>query len=185
MTETNCVFGSYSCRSDVESAIAGFKDAGFSNSEISVILPDTRTSQETDSKEIVTENDTKAPQAATVGVGSGAALGGALGWLVGIGAFAIPGVGPVIALGPVVACLAGIGIGGALGGFAGSLIGLGISEDQANRYQGRLLKGGIVVAIHCKSRGELQQAREIMEITKAEDIAIPSEIVNEHNRPAA
>ena len=165
MAKNKSVSGIYSTRSDVESAVIAFKGAGFSNSDISVLLPHPVI------KEPVTENNTKAPEGAAVGVGSGAAVGGALGWLVGVGALAIPGIGPVIAAGPIVAALAGIGVGGALGGFAGCLIGVGISESDARRYEGRVLKGGILVAVHCETSGEIKRAREIMEDTRAEDIA--------------
>ena len=137
MAKNQSVFGIYLTRSDVESAVSAFKDAGFPNSDISVLLPDSVES----SKEPVAENTTKAPEAAAVGGSSGAAVGGALGWLVGVGALAIPGIGPVIAAGPIVAALAGIGVGGALGAFAGSLIGIGISESEASRYEGRGKKG--------------------------------------------
>jgi hypothetical protein len=102
-------------------------------------------------------------------------LGGALGWLVGVGAVAIPGVGPVIAAGPIVATLAGIGVGGALGGFAGVLIGVGIPEHEARRYEGRISKGGILVAVHCEISEEIRRAQRIMEITGAEDVASSTE----------
>jgi hypothetical protein len=164
MAKRESVFGVYLSRSDMESGITALKDAGFSNSDISVLLPDHT------GPDLVTESGTKAPEGAAVGAGSGAAVGGALGWLVGVGALAIPGIGPVIAAGPIIAALAGIGVGGALGGFAGSLIGVGISDEQATRYEGRLAKGGILVAIHCETRDEIKRARAIMERTGAEDI---------------
>jgi hypothetical protein len=140
MAKNKSVFGIYLTRSDVESAVTAFKDAGFSSSDISVLLP-----ENLGFKDLVTDKSTKAPEGAAVGAGSGAAIGGALGWLVGAGALAIPGIGPVIAAGPIVAALAGIGVGGALGGFAGVLIGVGIPEYEAKRYEGRILKGGILV----------------------------------------
>lgn len=165
MAKSKSVSGIYLTRSAVESAAIAFKNAGFSSSDISVLLPDTS------GNELVSENSTKAPEGAAVGVGSGAAVGGALGWLVGAGALAIPGIGPVIAAGPIVAAIAGVGVGCALGGFAGSLIGVGISESQASKYEGRLLKGGILVAVHCETSGEMRRARQILEGTRAEDIA--------------
>jgi hypothetical protein len=178
MAKSKSVSGIYLNRSDVESAVAAFKEAGFSSSDISVLLPDTS------SNELVTEHSTKAPEGAAAGVGSGAALGGALGWLVGVGALAIPGIGPVIAAGPIVAALAGIGVGGALGGFAGCLIGVGISESEAGRYEGRLLKGGILVAIHCETSDEIKRAKEIMERTRAEDVASSEEVLVRKRRAA-
>jgi hypothetical protein len=172
MAKNKSVFGIYLTRSDVGSAVTAFKNAGFSTSDISVLLPETA-----GSKELVTDNSTKAPEGAAVGVGSGAAVGGALGWLVGVGALAIPGIGPVVAVGPLVSVLAGIGVGGALGGFAGCLIGVGIPENEAKRYEGRLKKGGILVAIHCETSTEIKRANGIMEVTGAEDIAASGEPV--------
>lgn len=175
MAKNKSVFGIYSARNEVESAVNALKDAGFSNSDVSVLLPENLGSKEVITKELVTKQSTKGPEGAAFGAGSGAAVGGALGWLVGVGALAIPGIGPVIAAGPLVAALAGIGIGGALGGFAGSLIGLGISEVEAKRYEGRLLNGGILVAVHCETSEEIKRAEGIMAVTGAEDIASSGE----------
>src|SRR5258706_4968654 len=120
MSKNKSVFGIYLTRSEVESAASALTDAGFSGSDISVLLP-----ENLDSGELVTDKSTKAPEGAAVGVGSGAAVGGALGWLVGGGALAIPGIGSAIAAGSIVATLAGIGAGGALGGFCGAPVGGG------------------------------------------------------------
>jgi hypothetical protein len=155
MATNQSVFGIYLTRSDVESAVSALRDAQFSSSNISVLLPET-----IDSKELVTDKSTKAPEGAAVGAGSGAAVGGALGWLVGAGALAIPGVGPVVAAGPIVAALAGVGVGGALGGFAGALVGVGIPEHEAKGYQGRMLEGGILVAVHCETPEEVTRQRD-------------------------
>ncbi len=170
MAKDKSVFGIYLTRSDMESAVTAMRDAGFSSSDVSVLLP-----ENLGSGELVTEKGTKAPEGAAVGAGSGAAVGGALGWLVGVGALAIPGIGPVIAAGPLVAVLAGIGVGGALGGFAGILIGVGIPEHKAKRYEGRLLKGGILLAVYCETSEEIKRAKGIMEITGAEDISSSGE----------
>lgn len=170
MAKNKSVFGIYLMRSEVESAVTALRDAGFSNSDVSVLLP-----ENLGSRELATEKGTKAPEGAVVGAGSGAAVGGALGWLVGIGALAIPGIGPVIAAGPIVAALAGIGVGGALGGFTGALIGVGIPEYEAKRYEGRLLKGGILVAVHCETSEEIKRAKGLLEVTGAEDIASSGE----------
>ena len=165
MARNQSVFGIYRRRSEVESAVNSFRDAGFSNSDVSVLLP-----ENLDLMEPATDKSTKAPTGAAVGAGSGVAIGGALGCLVGMGALAIPGIGPVIAAGPIVATLAGIGVGGALGGFAGVLIGVGIPEYEAKKYEGRLFKGAILVAVHCDSYDEIKRATEIMEISGAEDV---------------
>lgn len=173
MAGNKSVFGIYLTRSDVESAVTVFKDSGFASSDISVLLQDHA------DKRLVTESNTKAPEGAAVGVGSGAAVGGAMGWLVGVGALAIPGIGPVIAAGPIVAALIGMGVGGALGGFAGSLIGIGISEGEAKKYEERLLRGGILVAVHCDTQDEIARAKEIMQRTKSEDIGSSEEVATD------
>ncbi|MCU1300810.1 MAG: hypothetical protein JWQ87_1094 [Candidatus Sulfotelmatobacter sp.] len=165
MAKSKSVFGVYSTEDDAKVAVAQFADAGFSRSDISIVLPE---KPATDLA--VSEDATKAPEGAAVGAGSGAAVGGAMGWLVGVGALAIPGIGPVIAAGPILAALAGVGVGGALGGFAGCLIGVGISESEAGRYEGRLINGGILVAVHCETSQEITRAEDIMRRTKAEDV---------------
>jgi hypothetical protein len=179
MAKNKSVFGIYQTRSEVESAATALEDAGFSTSDVSVLLP-----ENLGSKDLATERNTKAPEGAAVGAGSGAAIGGALGWLAGVGALAIPGIGPVIAAGPLVAALAGIGVGGALGGFTGALIGVGIPEYEARRYEGRLQKGGILVAVHCDTSAQINRAKEILEVTGAEDIASSGEASGERKTAA-
>jgi len=169
-TKNKSVFGIYPTRINVESSVNALQHAGFSNADVSILLP-----EGLQSGEVATEQSTKAPEGAVVGVGSGAAVGGALGWLVGVGALAIPGIGPVIAAGPLVAVLAGIGIGGALGGFAGSLVGMGIPECEARKFEGELLKGAILVAVRCESDDETNRAKEVLQSTGAQDIAASRE----------
>src|SRR5271168_4924183 len=164
------VLGIYSTRPGVENAVLGFKDAGFSNSDISVLLP-----ENLGSKELATDKSSKAPEGAAAGGTTGAVIGGALGWLVGIGALAIPGIGPFIAAGPIMAALAGIGVGGAVGGFTGALVGLGIPEYEAKRYEGRIKKGGILLSVHCDNSDWVRKAKQIMENTGAEDISSTGE----------
>src|SRR6202166_1434612 len=164
------VFGIYSTRNGAEQAANSLINARFSSGDISVLLP-----ENLGAREIGTEKATKAPEGATTGAGTGAILGGALGLLAGIGALAIPGVGPLIAAGPIVAALAGMGVGGAVGGITGALLGLGIPEYEAKRYEGRLLKGGILVSVHCGSAQEIDSAKKIMERTDAEDVSATSE----------
>jgi hypothetical protein len=164
------VFGIYSSRSAVESAVSALKSAGFQHSDVSVLLP-----ENLGSKEIATEKNTKAPEGATTGAGSGAVIGGTLGWLVGIGALAIPGLGPFIAAGPIMAALAGMGVGGAVGGVTGALVGMGIPEFEAKRYEGRLQKGGILMSVHCDTSEEIKRGKEILERTGAEDVSTAGE----------
>jgi hypothetical protein len=122
-----------------------------------------------------TEKATKAPEGAAAGAGSGAVLGGTLGLLAGIGALAIPGVGPLIAAGPIMATLAGMGVGGTIGGLTGALIGVGIPEYEAKRYEGRLQKGGILLSVHCDTSEEVKQAKEILERTGGEEVSSTGE----------
>jgi hypothetical protein len=170
MSTRKSVLGIYSTRAATEKAIGAFRDAGFASTDISLLLP-----ENLGPKELVTEKGSKAPEGASVGAGSGAVIGGALGWLVGIGALAIPGLGPFIAAGPIMATLAGIGVGGAVGGFSGALVGLGLPEYEAKRYEGRLQKGGILVSVHCDSSEEIDSAKRIMEGTGAEDVSAVTE----------
>src|SRR2546427_7344515 len=137
--KNTAVFGIYSDRMRVEKAVDRLKADGFRNTDISVLFP-----QNAGTKDFAHEKHSKAPEGATTGAGTGAVVGGALGWLAGIGALAIPGLGPFIAAGPIVAALAGAGAGGAVGGVVGALVGLGIPEYEAKRYEGRIKSGGIV-----------------------------------------
>jgi hypothetical protein len=169
MSKNRSVLGIYPNRSAVENAITAFRDGGFQSTDISVLLP-----ENPENKELATQKETKAPEGAAAGAGSGAVIGGALGWLVGIGALAIPGIGPFVAAGPIMSALAGMGVGGAVGGLTGALVGLGIPEFEAKRYEGHLLKGGILVSLHCDA-SETGAAKQIMERTGAEDISSNSE----------
>ncbi len=164
------VFGIFSSRAGAETAVETLSKDGFPISDISVLVPET-----IGDKDMGTEKATKAPEGAAAGAGSGALLGGALGLLAGMGALAIPGVGPLIAAGPIMAALAGIGVGGAVGGFTGALIGLGIPEFEAKRYEGRLQKGGILLSVHCDSSDEVEIAKQIMERLHAEDVSSTTE----------
>jgi hypothetical protein len=168
--KNTAVFGIYSHRSNLESALNELTVAGFRYEDISVLFPDNL-----GSKELATVKTTKAPEGATAGAGSGAVIGGALGWLAGIGALAIPGVGPLIAAGPIVAALAGAGAGGAVGGITGGLVGLGVPEYEAKRYEGRILKGSILLSVHCDDSKWVKQAKQVLESTGAQDVASSGE----------
>src|SRR6202142_2880173 len=164
------VFGIYSTLSSADHATDTLVRSGFSPSDISALLP-----ENLGSRQIGTAKATKAPEGAATGAGSGAVLGGALGLLAGIGALAIPGVGPLIAAGPIMATLAGIGVGGAVGGFTGALIGMGIPEYEAKRYEGHLQRGGILLSVHCDTSDEIDRAKEILRRTGGEDISSTGE----------
>jgi hypothetical protein len=122
-------------------------------------------------RDLAHEINTKAPEGAAAGAGTGAAIGGVLGWLVGIGALAIPGVGPLVAAGPIVAALAGAGAAGATGG----LIGAGFPEVEAKRYAGRIREGGYLVSVHCDDREWARRAKEILENTGGQDVVRSAE----------
>jgi hypothetical protein len=164
------VLGIYTNRDAVERAADTLIKSGFRTSEISVLLP-----ENLGEKAIGTEKATKAPEGATTGATSGAVLGGGLGLLVGIGALAIPGLGPFIAAGPIMAALAGMGVGGTVGGITGALVGLGIPEYEAKRYEGRMQKGGILLSVHCDTSDEIKRAKDLLKTTGAEDISSTTE----------
>lgn len=164
------VFGIYRDRASAEEAVDALRSAGFRNSDVSALLPDN-----VGTKDFAHEKNTKAPEGTTTGAASGGLLGGALGWLAGIGALAIPGVGPLIAAGPIVGALAGVGVGGAVGGLIGALVGMGIPEYEAKRYEGRVREGGILLSVHCDDSAWVKRAKKILENTGAEDVASTGE----------
>src|SRR5712672_4333482 len=164
------VFGIYSSREAAERAADALVNAGFTPADLSVLLP-----ENLGNRAIGTEKATKAPEGATAGATSGAVLGGTLGLLAGIGVLAIPGVGPLIAAGPIMATLAGLGVGGAIGGITGALVGMGIPEFEAKRYEGRVKEGGLLLSVHCDDSKWVKRAKEILEETGAEDISSTGE----------
>ena len=165
------VFGLYSTRGGVENATDSLMNAGFPVSDISVLLPENLGG----AKEIGTEKATKAPEGTAVGVTTGGVIGGTLGLLAGVGLLAIPGLGPFIAAGPIMAGLAGLGVGGAVGGVTGALVGMGIPEFEAKRYEGCLQKGGILLSVHCDTSDEIKRAKAVLLATRAEDISSTGE----------
>lgn len=169
--EHKAVFGIYGSRSAVETGVDRLKMDGFMPAEISVLLP-----ERGGSDKFAHENSTKAPEGASVGAGTGLAIGGTLGWLVGIGSLAIPGVGPFIAAGPILAALAGAGTGAALGGIAGGLIGMGIPEYEAKRYETFVKDGGILLSVHTGNAEMIKKAKVALEQTGARDISSSSEV---------
>jgi hypothetical protein len=144
--------------------------AGFVNDDVSVLMSDVR-----GTKDFAHEKATKAPEGTAVGVTTGGVVGGTLGLLAGIGALAIPGVGPLIAAGPIMGALAGLGVGGAVGGLVGALVGMGIPEYEAKRYEGRVKDGGVLLSVHCDTSDEISRAKVLLKETGAEDIASSGE----------
>lgn len=164
------VLGIYPNRESVERATDVLIHGGFPAPSISLLLPETL-----GSNSLATERASKAPEGVAAGATSGAVVGGTLGLLVGIGALAIPGLGPFIAAGPIMATLAGVGVGGTLGGVTGALVGLGIPEYEAKSYERRLQKGGILLSIHCDTSEEASRAKNLMKGTGAQDISSTAE----------
>jgi hypothetical protein len=164
------VFGLFDTRVELEAAIDGLRTEGFRESDISALLPDAQST-----KEVAHEKHTKAPEGALVGAATGGVLGGTLGLLVGIGALAIPGLGPFIAAGPIMATLAGAGAGGAVGTLTGTLVGLGIPEYEAKRYESFLNKGGALLAVHADDKEWATRAQTTLKRYGAKDVDKASE----------
>jgi hypothetical protein len=168
--KNTAVFGIYPNRAAVEEAVDHLRSAGFRNTDISVLFPENQ-----GTKDFAHEMNTKAPEGTTTGVLAGGLAGGVLGWLTGIGALAIPGLGPFIAAGPIVAALAGAGAIGTLGGIIGALVGMGIPEYEAKRYEGRIREGGILLSVHCDNSDWVKRAKEVLEHTGGQDVASAGE----------
>src|SRR3954468_6254567 len=152
--KNTAAFGIYRDRVAAGDAVDALQAAGFRNTDISVLFPENE-----GTKDFAVRKNTKAPEGTATGATSGAVIGGGLGWLAGIGALAIPGVGPLIAAGPIVAALAGAGVGGTIGGITGALIGMGIPEYEAKRYEGRIKEGGILLSVHADDSNWTKRAK--------------------------
>lgn len=168
--KNTAVFGLYRDRPSVEEAVDALRAAGFRNTDISVLFQENQ-----GTKDFAHEKSTKAPEGATTGGIVGGITGGVLGWLTGIGALAIPGLGPLIAAGPIVAALAGVGAVGAVGGILGGLAGMGVPEYEAKRYEGRIKQGGALLSVHCDDEHWVKRGKEILRQTGAEDIGAAGE----------
>ncbi len=160
------IFCTATSRAQAEDIVDRLKSADFSAGDISVLFPDKNIS-----KQFVQEKHTKAPEGTVAGAGTGGVIGGALGWLMGIGSLAIPGAGPFIAAGPIMAALGGAAIGGAVGGLTGALIGLGIPEIEAKHYEGRLHEGRVFISAHTNSSQRIETAKRIFKEGVAQDIS--------------
>ncbi|MEO7432846.1 MAG: hypothetical protein ABIR62_12665 [Dokdonella sp.] len=153
-----------------ENIITALKASGFSSNDISALLPDKRTT-----KDFAHEHNTKAPEGATTGGVAGLGVGAALGWLAGIGALAIPGVGPFIAAGPIMAALGGAAVGTAAGGVIGALVGMGIPEFEAKRYDAKIREGNILISVHTEDSKQRDVAKDVFKKYEADDISTGTE----------
>jgi len=168
--KNTAAFGIYRSRSQAEQAIDTLINNGFRPEDVSILMP-----ENIGTKDLKAEKNTKAPEGTTSGAIAGGAIGGTLGLLAGIGALAIPGLGPFIAAGPIMGALAGIGSGGVVGGIIGALVGMGIPEYEAKRYEGLVREGGILVSVHCDNSEWVGRAKDILERTGATDISSAGE----------
>ena len=169
-TKNTAVFGIYRTSAEAEAAVNALLQDGFPSGDVSALFPDNEST-----RQFAHERNTKAPEGATAGAATGGVLGGTLGVLVGLGALAIPGVGPLLAAGPLVAALAGVGAGGAVGGLIGGLVGMGIPEFEAKRYEGHVRDGGVLISVHCETPGEILRAKEVLKAGGAIDISSTGE----------
>jgi hypothetical protein len=164
------VFCISTSRQQADLIVEQLKSSNFRNNDISVLFPDKGTT-----RDFAHETHTKAPEGAVTGASTGGVVGGALGWVAGIGALAIPGVGPFIAAGPIIALLSGAAVGAAVGGIAGGLIGLGIPEIEAKRYEGKIKAGNILLSVHTENSAEITRAKDIFSKAGAQDICTTGE----------
>ena len=164
------VFCIATSRNQADTIVDRLKAATFCNNDISALFADKGTSHD-----FAHEKNTKAPEGVATGAGTGGVVGGALGWIAGIGALAIPGVGPFIAAGPIMAALSGAAIGATVGGIAGGLIGLGMPELEAKSYEGRVKEGNILISVHTENSTEISSAKDIFTKAGAQDICSTGE----------
>jgi len=170
MAKNTVVYGIYRNRAQAEGGVDALLASDFRNEDISVLLQDN-----VGTKDFAHEKHTKAPEGTAAGATTGGVIGGTLGLLAGIGALAIPGVGPFIAAGPIMGTLAGLGSGAVLGGIVGALVGMGIPEYEAKRYEGRIKEGGILVSVHCDNSEWTGRAKDILKRTGADDVSSTGE----------
>lgn len=170
MAKNTAVYGTFQTRSQAEECVDNLVQNGFRAEDISVLMADN-----IGTKDFAHEKNTKAPEGTTTGVVAGGVAGGTLGLLVGLGAIAIPGIGPLIAAGPIVAALAGVGAGGTVGGLIGALVGLGIPEFEAKRYEGLIKEGRILMSVHCDNSDWVDRAKALMQRSGGQDVSSKGE----------
>lgn len=174
------VFGIYETRMELENTVDNLKAQGFRNTDISVLIPSPNDNEDLSDLDVEVVKETKASEGATTGAVGGLAFGGALGWLAGAGALMIPGVGPFVAAGPIMAAIAGAGIAGTIGGIAGALIGSGIPENEAKKYEVYLKKGAMLLSVHADDTDWMNRARLILQSGGATDV---TSMPDNRNRP--
>ena len=171
------IFGILKTREQAENVVERLRNAGFMSNDISMLFADT-----SGTRDFAIEHATKAPEGTTTGGTTGFVVGGVLGWLAGIGSLAIPGVGPFIAAGPIMAALSGAAVGTAVGGIVGALVGMGIPEYEARRYESKIKEGNILISVHAENSEQADRAKEILVASKAEDVATGAEASVPHEQ---
>ena len=167
---SSSVFGLAKTSDQAGRIVGQLKLVGFVDNDISVLMPD-----KSGSRDFAHEHHTKAPEGAAAGAGAGGIVGGTIGLLAGIGALAIPGLGPFVAAGPIMAALSGIAVGATVGGVAGALVGLGMPEFEAKRYEGKVIAGNVLISVHTETSEEAKLAKSVLQQEGAEDISVGSE----------
>jgi hypothetical protein len=168
--DKTALIGIYPTRTSLEAGVQALKDSGFTNADISVIYPGNPSVE----NPVPATNPDAAPEGAVTGATTGAVVGGVLGWLAGVGSLAIPGMGPLLAAGPIVSAIAGAGAAGIVGGIAGGLVGLGVPESEAHGYVTRLRSGTTLLSVHVENPDASKRARKIMDETGAQNISANS-----------
>ena len=174
------VFGIVNSQRLAETVVSDLTSAGFASTDISVLLPDKGST-----RDFAHEKNTKAPEGAAAGAGTGGIAGGTLGLLAGIGALAIPGFGPLIAAGPLLAALSGAAVGAAVGGLTGALVGMGIPELEAKQYEGKIRQGNILISVHTEDAKEVDRVKQIFNNLEVSDIGSTAESAVPKARPSA
>jgi hypothetical protein len=166
---TKSIYAIATSKDQANQIVESLTHSGFSSNDISVLFPDKESTHE-----FSHQKNTKAPEGAVAGAATGGVLGGTLGLLAGIGALAIPGVGPLIAAGPLLAALSGAAAGATLGGIAGGLVGLGIPELEAKRYENRIAEGNVLISVIAETGDQVKLAKDVLRNAGAEDISVTS-----------
>jgi hypothetical protein len=179
MASNKAVIGLVNTESKASEIVDALQRAGFASSDISVLFPDKK-----GTRDFAHEQNTKAPEGAVTGVSAGGAIGGTIGLLAGIGALAIPGLGPFIAAGPIMAALSGAAAGAAVGGITGALVGLGIPEVEAKQYEGKVVGGNILLSVHTADSDQRQRAQKLLETSGATDVKSVGEQSVPHEKQA-
>lgn len=175
---SKAVFGIVSSQTEAENVLIALQGAGFTPADVSVLFNDPRAA-----RDFATEKGTKAPEGAVAGGGVGAALGGTLGLLAGLGTIAIPGLGLLIAAGPIMAALSGAAVGAAAGALTGSLVGLGIPEVHAKLYEGKISEGKLLIAVHTEDAEQIDRAKAVLTSRGAEDVTVTREASVPQRKP--